>query len=66
MDFEIAFGGEAAAAHVASERPFARVRSDVNLQSGIGTEHLAAVSTAMLEKRFVSSFAVILKCHFVG
>ena len=50
VDLEVALGGEPVATNVALERPFARVRSNVNLQSGVAAKHFAAVATAVLEQ----------------
>lgn len=50
MDLEVAFGGEPVAANVALERPFAGVRSNVDLQGRIAAEHLAAVPATVLEQ----------------
>lgn len=50
MDLEVALGGEPVTANVALERSLARVRSNVNLQSRVATEHFAAITATMFEK----------------
>lgn len=48
VHFQVALGGETAAAHVALERPLACVRPDVYLERGIAAEHFAAVPAPVL------------------
>lgn len=50
VDFEIAFGGETIAAHVALERTLAGVRTDVDLQGAVAAEDFAAIATSVLEE----------------
>lgn len=53
MDFEVSFRGKPATTNIALERPFARMRSYVNLQRRIASEHFATVSTSMLKEGFI-------------
>ena len=50
VDLEVALGGEPVAANVALERPFARVRPDVNLQSRVAAKHFPAVAATVFEQ----------------
>lgn len=64
VHLEVAFSREATAAHVALVGPFAGVRPDVNLERGVAAENLAAVATAMLEQRRVTT--TVGRCFVVG
>lgn len=66
MYLKVAFSGETAAADVALERPFAGMRSDMNLKRRIGTKHFTTVSAAVLEKRFIAAFALVFERHLIG
>ena len=60
VNLEVALGGEAVAADIALVRPLTRVTPDVNLQRRVRAEHLTAVATPVLEKRFSLLFVLFL------
>ena len=50
VDLQVAFGRESIAANVAFERPFTRVRSDVNLKCRIAAKHFTTIAATMFEE----------------
>lgn len=55
MHFEVSFGCKPTSTNIALKRTLTCMRSDMYLEGGVTTEHLPAVSAAVLEEWFISA-----------